>query len=84
MVEVDAAGSFGEQTIDALGSMAFMAMFMFENYGEKTKSMYSTYYEVKYAYDNAVRFPQPRIVITPRDPAPVFELFFSILVVITV
>ena len=35
-VEAGEGGSFGPQTILALGEMAHMAMFMFENYGEKT------------------------------------------------
>lgn len=54
IVEAGPGGEFAEQTMQGLFNMKGMVSFAFENYGEKTKSEYSTFHEAKYAKENHI------------------------------
>jgi len=51
VVEETGGGDFGPQTIIGLDTMAVMIMMVTEDYGAKTGSPYSSYFEVKYLID---------------------------------
>jgi GTPase SAR1 family protein len=70
MVEAAAGRNFGDETHKYLYSMKAMIAFCFEDYGQKTKSMYSTYWELKYAYGDEDKriIPIKRCVEWPPKP----------------
>ncbi len=42
---------FGTETTDGLTGIKAKVVFLFDNYGEKTSSRYSTFWELKYAVE---------------------------------
>ena len=52
VVEASGGEMFGQQTMSALSDMDVMIAFAFDDYGEKTKSSYCSFYEVKYCLDH--------------------------------
>jgi hypothetical protein len=69
MVEAAAGVDFGTETHKYLYSMKAMIAFCFEDYGQNTTSMYSTYWELKYAFDKKKRIiPIKRCAEWPPKP----------------
>ncbi len=69
MVKAAAGDDFGDKTHEYLYSMKTMIAFCFDNYGQKTVSKYSTYHELKYAYDEDKHiFPIRRCAEWPPKP----------------
>jgi hypothetical protein len=69
MVEAAAGRNFGDDTQELLYSMNTMIAFCFEDYGQNTTSMYSTYWELKYAFDKKKRIiPIKRCAEWPPKP----------------
>jgi hypothetical protein len=69
IVEAAAGRDFGTETHKYLYSMKTMIAFCFEDYGQKTISKYSTYWELKYAYDKDKRIiPIKRCTEWPPKP----------------
>jgi hypothetical protein len=69
MVKAAAGDDFGDKTHEYLYSMKTMIAFCFDNYGQKTISKYSTYHELKYAYDeDKYIFPIRRCAEWPPKP----------------
>jgi len=69
MVEAAAGEDFGDKTHEYLYYMKTMIAFCFEDYGQKTKSKYSTYWELKdaYAHDKHI-LPIKRCAEWPPKP----------------
>jgi hypothetical protein len=71
MVKAAAGDDFGDKTHEYLYSMKTMIAFCFDNYGQKTISKYSTYHELKYAYDKDKHIiPVKRCTEWPPKPPP--------------
>merc|ERR1740124_169640 len=47
--DVGVGDTFGDQTVEGLTTMYAMVAVCYENYGEKTKSSYCSFYELKHA-----------------------------------
>ena len=54
VVEAVSGEKFGQQTMDGMYYMRAMVAFCFENYGEKTASEYSSFFESKCANEHGV------------------------------
>ena len=70
VVEAGATEEFGEQTMSCMRRMRVMVAFCFENYGEKTSSVYCSYYEVKYAHENKIPILPLKLYDGSWPPAP--------------
>jgi hypothetical protein len=69
MVKAAAGRSFGDDTNNYLYSMKTMIAFCFDNYGQKTVSRYSTYWELNLANDKEKHiFPIRRCAEWPPKP----------------
>lgn len=65
IVSAGSGEQFGQQTASALAEMDIMIAFCFDDYGEKTKSKYCSFYEVKYVND----YSKPMIPLKLYDGA---------------
>ena len=65
VVEAGAGGTFGNQTMECLTNMTVMVAMCFENYGQKTDAIYSSYGEVKHKHDST---RNERFKLTPSFP----------------
>ena len=84
VVEAKAGGEgFGEQTMKNMKAMDVMVAFCFEDYGEKTKSKYCSYVEVKYAYEHDTPIIPLKVCLhnclPPVELAPLKHAFCALL-----
>ena len=74
MVEAGAGETFGDETNFGLYYMIAMIAICSDNYGEKTKSPYSSHAEVKYALQNWIPIIPVKFGDTyPPEPPPDFD-----------
>ena len=84
MVDSGAGGDFGTQTAKGLANMDAMIAICYDNYGEKTRTKYCSYYEVKSAYERGIPIIPVRLSEKwpPEPPGPPegadqLKLFFA-------
>ena len=84
MVDSGAGGDFGTQTAKGLANMDAMIAICYDNYGEKTRTKYCSYYEVKNAYERDIPIIPVRLSEKwppeppgPRDGAEQLKLIFG-------
>ena len=71
MVEAHGGDAFGVQTVRGVQGMYAMVAFAFDDYGQATGSKYSSFYEVKYAYEKSVPIiPVKLCAQWPPNPPP--------------
>ena len=70
VVEAVSGEKFGQQTMDGMYYMRAMVAFCFENYGEKTASEYSSFYEAKYANEHGIPIIPLKLYAGSWPPTP--------------
>ena len=84
MVESGAGEDFGTQTAHGLANMDAMIAICYDNYGEKTRTKYCSYYEVKSCYERDIPIIPVRLSEKwppeppgPREGAELLKLIFG-------
>lgn len=54
IVDASVGQSFADQTLEGVANMVAMVSFCWSDYGEQTRCMYSSYYEIKSAYERRI------------------------------
>ena len=70
VVEAVSGEKFGQQTMDGMYYMRAMVAFCFENYGEKTASEYSSFFEIKCANEHGIPIIPLKLYAGSWPPTP--------------